>query len=60
MIKVHPCSNVVSATPTNFGLLQGLQEKWKSQIADETRGDFESTYSSSYVGHGSDAMPRVR
>ncbi|XP_045162974.1 cilia- and flagella-associated protein 107-like isoform X2 [Mercenaria mercenaria] len=48
------------ANPTNFGLLQSLQEKWKSQIADETRGDFQSTYSSSFAGHNNDAMTRVR
>ena len=49
-----------TANPTNFGLHEQLQNKWKSQIADETHGEFESTYASSFVGHGADAMPNVR
>ncbi|XP_052211992.1 cilia- and flagella-associated protein 107-like isoform X2 [Dreissena polymorpha] len=50
----------LQAAPTNFGLLQSLQEKWRAQIADETRGEFDSTYSSSYLQPGRDAMAQPR
>ncbi|WAR15583.1 CA158-like protein [Mya arenaria] len=50
----------LQAAPTNFGLLQSLQEKWKSEIADETRGDFNSTYSSSFVPHSKEDMTKTR
>ena len=53
-------SSLFSAAPTNYGLLQRLQDKWKSQIADETRGDFLSTYKTSYDGFKRDDMERVR
>ena len=50
----------VSAAPTNFGLLQRLQEKWHQQVADETRGDFLSTYSTCYDGFNSGDMTKIR
>lgn len=50
----------LQANPTNFGLLQRLKTKWESEVADETRGDFLSTYQTSFVGHSNDAMTRTR
>lgn len=50
----------LQAAPTNFGLLQRLREKWRQQIADETKGDFLSTYSTSYDGFNNSDMTKVR
>lgn len=52
----HP----VSAPPTNFGLLGKQQRKWAEQIADETRGDYLSTYTASYEDVPADARVKVR
>ena len=37
-----------------------MQEKWRQQIADETRGDFLSTYSTCYDGFNNSDMTKVR
>lgn len=50
----------LQGAPTNFGLLQSLQKKWADQIADETKGDFCSTYQSSFADFDSNAMTKVR
>lgn len=46
--------------PTNFGLLQAMQKKWQDQIADETKGDFLSTYQNSYIKPARESMSAVR
>ena len=37
--------------PTNFGLYQQLQQKWKKQDEIETVGDYSTTYHMSFIGH---------
>lgn len=46
--------------PTNFGLHEKLQSKWKDQIADEVKGDYLSTYQNSFVGHPKENLVRNR
>ncbi|XP_061189581.1 cilia- and flagella-associated protein 107-like [Saccostrea echinata] len=46
--------------PTNFGLHEQLQSKWKDQIADEVKGDYLSTYQNSYVGPPRENLVRNR
>lgn len=46
--------------PTNFGLHEKLQSKWKDQIADEVKGDYISTYQNSFVGHPKENLVRNR
>lgn len=46
--------------PTNFGLLQQLENKWENQIANETNGDYLSTYQNSYLEHPTDSMVKSR
>lgn len=45
-----------SGSSTNYGLLEQLQTKWQEQIADETKGDYVSTYQNSFVGHPNSHM----
>ncbi|KAK3088568.1 hypothetical protein FSP39_020719 [Pinctada imbricata] len=50
----------VQGGPTNFGLHQKLQQRWKDQIADEVKGDFLSTYQKSFIQPGNENMVRNR
>ncbi|KAK7475999.1 hypothetical protein BaRGS_00032766 [Batillaria attramentaria] len=52
----HP----VSAPPTNFGLLGKMQRRWAAQIADETRGDYQTTYMAQYDDFPQHAMVGLR
>ena len=49
-----------AGSPTNYGLHNKLQQKWKDQIADEVKGDFLSTYQNSFIQPPSDAIIRNR
>ena len=51
---------VILGRPTNFGLLDSMKKKWESQIADETKGDFLSTYSNSYLKPSQENFTSVR
>ena len=42
---------ILSGTPTNFGLLQKLQEKWKKEAALEQIGTYATTHKLSYIRH---------
>ncbi len=55
-------SKILSNTgaSTNFGLLGDKQTQWQTQIADETRGDFYTTYGTSYTPVPATAMARLR
>ncbi|KAL3862740.1 hypothetical protein ACJMK2_008693 [Sinanodonta woodiana] len=46
--------------PTNFGLIQTLKSRWAKQIADEARGDYLSTYQTSFYEHPKEAMTTER
>ena len=37
-----------------------MQNKWHEELANETQGDFDTTYSASYVPHGRVAMVDTR
>ncbi|XP_076454137.1 cilia- and flagella-associated protein 107-like [Babylonia areolata] len=52
----HP----VQEPATNFGLLGKLKKDWAEQIADETRGDYLSTYTASYQDLPADRMVQTR
>ncbi|XP_064642172.1 cilia- and flagella-associated protein 107-like [Lineus longissimus] len=41
----------MQGAPTRFGLYEGLQKKWDSMKANETHGDYETTYRHSYLKH---------
>lgn len=45
---------------TNFGLKETMQKRWKDQIADETKGDFLSTYKNSYIQPSKESLTSVR
>lgn len=38
----------IQGDPTTFGLHQKLRSKWSDQVADETHGDYNTTYGVSY------------
>ena len=46
----------ISGAPTNFGLLNKMQDKWKKEAENEAAGDYRSTYKSSFNEHSKDAM----
>ena len=46
--------------PTNFGLLKSRQGDWRTQIASESDGSFNTTYSASYMPVPSSARVRIR
>ncbi|XP_064611525.1 cilia- and flagella-associated protein 107-like [Liolophura sinensis] len=46
--------------PTNYGLHGRLQQKWKAQIADETKGEFNSIYNTSYEPVDPKCMTKMR
>lgn len=52
----HP----IQAPPTNWGLLGKQQKDWAAQIADQTRGDYLSTYTVSYHTIPEDKYVKVR
>ncbi|KAJ8320010.1 hypothetical protein KUTeg_002475 [Tegillarca granosa] len=41
----HP----LQGSATNFGLLDSKKKRWDDQVADETKGDFVTTYRNSYI-----------
>ncbi|XP_046579967.1 uncharacterized protein C1orf158 homolog [Haliotis rubra] len=50
----------LQGSSTNYGLYQKLQNRWSDQIADETRGDFTSTYTSSYNPRSASGLVTTR
>ena len=46
----------ISGAPTNFGLLNKMQDKWKKEAENEAAGDHRSTYKSSFNEHSKHAM----
>ncbi|XP_063408491.1 cilia- and flagella-associated protein 107-like [Mytilus trossulus] len=46
--------------PTNYGLLDTMKQKWADQIADETKGDYLSTYQNSFIKPSGEAFTSVR
>ena len=50
----------IAGAPTNFGLLPKQMQEWASQIADETHGDYNTTYKVSYASLPNDAMVNTR
>ena len=51
---------VLIGEPTNFGLLKSRQGDWRTQIASESDGSFNTTYSASYMPVPSSARVRIR
>lgn len=52
----HP----IEGEATNFGHFANLKKKWGDQIANETHGDFDTTYTTSFLNHGTGAMVDTR
>lgn len=49
--KISPCIQIwffFPGAPTNFNIRAALQNKWQQQVANETHGDYVTTYTGSY------------
>lgn len=51
--------SLFTGAPTNFDILARCKSRWESQIADETRGDYCTTYQGSFIDHPEDALVRT-
>ena len=59
-MDVLTCILCFTGAPTNYGLYSYLKDKWQGQIANETRGEYNSTYSSDYFKPQKEALTKTR
>lgn len=50
----------IQGAPTNYGLHQKLQERWSAQIANETFGDYNTTYKADFLQTDKEDMVKTR
>lgn len=60
LMLIHEiCQSSFTGAPTNFDILARCKTRWESQVADETRGDYCTTYQGSFIDHPEDALVRT-